>query len=220
MESQIISGNVTLAKVMRDGTIRFTLDVSGEFAKNVAGWNVPDMPVAVALLTGEAAQAFAQKQAIEKGARPYASQAQALHQSGFFRAPKVFTQIGTDAEFLSWIREQPCCLAGKLRGACSGVIVPAHVRRVASGAGTAIKPPYSAVPLCDGHHQTQHTQGEDHLGGPAWFDAQRIAHVSTWAWERLKNQLGFRHWYEVPPAILRNWAADHDVLNYLPQEYR
>ena len=94
--------------------------------------------------------------------KPFGKQASELYRTGFFYAPAVLEAIGTDAEFLLWLRSQPC--AAKHLGDCDGDIVAAHVRRIANGAGTGIKPDnYSAIPLCHKHHALQHQNGESAL---------------------------------------------------------
>ena len=105
---------------------------------------------------------------------------------------------GSDDRFLDWIRRQESCLSGGYseffygEGRC----VPAHVRR-AREAGTAYKPPYSAVPLLDEEHRVQSNQGEKaclerYLGGKwtaeeakAFFDAKRIEYLQRWIDEDL-----------------------------------
>lgn len=94
--------------------------------------------------------------------KPFGKQASELYRTGFFYAPAVLEAIGTDAEFLLWIKSQPC--AAEHLGDCNGDVVAAHVRRIANGAGTGIKPNnYSAIPLCHKHHALQHQNGESAL---------------------------------------------------------
>ena len=160
-----------------------------------------------------------QKAVQQKEASQYGEYAKALKLSGFFRAPEVWKAIGTDAEFLEWLKTQKCCAKAK-SGPCYGDIAAAHVRRVANGAGTSIKPEYSAVSLCDLHHKRQHAEGESVIGGREYFDQQRIWHLEKWCWETLKASLGFESWKDVPPSALRLWATYHKVINYLPNVYR
>lgn len=146
---------------------------------------------------------------------PYGSYAHALHACGFFRAPAVWKALGTDEQFLAWLTTQPC--AARRRGGCRGDVVPAHVRRVADGAGTAIKPAYSAIPLCDGHHtDSQHQHGESALGGKEWFDRRRVEALEAWAHHRLCEIAGVESLTQVPPERIVNWANRNGLAHYLP----
>ena len=148
----------------------------------------------------------------------YGEQAKILRLSDFFRRPEVWRAVGTDDEFLVWVRSQVC--TARRLGHCNGDIVAAHVRRVAEGAGTGIKPEYSAIALCSHHHDLQHQKGESALGNKAWFDKHRIEHLQQWCWDTLKTQLGFEHWNEVPPDTMRQWALATGVERFLPEAYR
>lgn len=151
----------------------------------------------------------------EKGR--WGEEAKTLRLSGFFRAPDVWKVVGTDKDFLNWLKSQKCACKDQ---ECTGQVVPAHVRRVANGAGTGIKPEYSAIALCHHHHSKQHNDGESALGGKEWFDKQRIAHVERWAWETLKATFGIESWTQVDPALLYEWAAEKGVEKYLPAVYK
>ncbi|MHB8727610.1 MAG: hypothetical protein ACYC9K_01075 [Sulfuricaulis sp.] len=98
----------------------------------------------------------------ENDLRPYGKQASELYKNGFFLNPKVLEKVGTDEEFLGWLKLQPCAAAHF--GDCEGDVVAAHVRRIANGAGTGLKPnQYSAIPLCHKHHMLQHVAGQNAL---------------------------------------------------------
>ena len=152
----------------------------------------------------------------------YGLEAKALKLSSFFRTPDVWKQVGTDEQYLNWVRGRPCAHCGDYNYLDDGrqVCEAAHVRRVVSGSGTAIKPPYSAIPLCHKHHKLQHDNGEDAIGGREKVDKLRIHHVEQWAWDTLKATLGYDSWREVPPNVLRGWADDRNIMKFLPEEYR
>jgi len=198
-------------KTLIDGTVRVNIDVEPayrEAAMRLLG--EPGVGIAVARLTLDATQQQLQQQT----SAPYSQQAKALRLSAFFRTPVVWRAVGSDSDYLAWLRLQKCayCHAEPAEAA--------HVRRVANGAGTGIKPPYSAIPLCREHHALQHTKGESALGGSAWFDKMRIDYVVKWGWETLKHTLGYDSWAEVSPEELKRWAGHHQVAHYLPGEYR
>ena len=152
----------------------------------------------------------------------YGMEARALKLSSFFQSPDVWKQIGTDEQYLNWVRGQPCSVCGNFNYLEDGreVCEAAHVRRVEAGAGTGIKPKYSAIPLCHQHHKLQHQKGESAIGGQEELDKMRMFHVEQWAWDTLKHKLGYDSWKYVPPNVLKGWADDHNLLKYLPEEYR
>ena len=166
--------------------------------------------------------------------KPYGKEAAELYRLGWFFNQKVLEAIGTDADYLTWIEKQECCgtvlLATNTQQGINGItqdlhhhlgdVVAAHVRRIANGAGTGIKPPYSAIPLCHGHHDLQHQSGESAIGGKAWCDEQRNKHLVEWASHKLANALGHPSMGFVPPNALREWAMRFELLQHLPPVYR
>ena len=175
----------------------------------------------------------------------YGHEAYQLRASGFFRMPVVWREIGSDDEYLDWLESQPCAaralniptaapfIMRTIDGSeisahrpadekfhCDGDVVAAHVRRISAGAGIGIKPLYSAIPLCDYHHKLQHNHGESVLGGKEWFDRQFITHVEQWAWQTLKLDLGSKHWRDIEPRLLYQWAAARGIADHLPPAYR
>lgn len=151
---------------------------------------------------------------------PFSAQAQVLWRSSFFRTPAVWECLGSDEDYLAWLRKRPCCIDAKAFGQHEGDIVPMHVRRVAAGAGTGTKPPFSAIPGCWRHHELQHSSGESAVGGKDFYDRQRIIHVQRWVWETLTQLMGAASMTEIAPVRVREWAAGHGLDGYLPGGYR
>lgn len=179
--------------------------------------------------TGEATQDFLNRMArasLDKvatvEAKPFGKQASELYRTGFFFVPSVLEAIGTDDDFLEWIKSLECCVRGSLIAdkAHEGDIVPAHVRRIAHGAGTGIKPRYSAVSMCNKHHQLQHQHGESEVGGKDHLDNLRNKNVVEWASTRLAAHFNQPSMGYVAPSDLKQWAIDHDVVYYLPAAYK
>jgi hypothetical protein len=220
-EAIAVTGQTNTYRTLADGRIRMTLDIDSDYRVAVAQhFGETGTGVALALLN----TAVDKEQRLEaNGAkyRDYGEQARELKLSGFFRMPDVWRAIGTDKEFLLWLRNKPCA-AGvpEPNNVCEGDIVAAHVRRIADGAGIGIKPQHAAIPLCNKHHMLQHQKGEGALGGKEWFDEQRIKHVEKWAWECLKTQLGYDSFKHVPPVELLAWAQSKGVEKYLPACYK
>lgn len=155
----------------------------------------------------------------KKPSGPFAKQASVLWTSTFLEREQVWRACGTDEEFLNWVRAQACCIKPEF-GACEGIVVPMHVRRIAHGAGERLKPPYSAIPGCWHHHQIQSDKGESAVGGRAYYDEQRLAHLRKWCWECIKTQIGADSMADADPAAVRAWAVAKDIAGHLPITYR
>lgn len=212
------------------GAVRRPKPLQTGMVAQIYGENGPDADVIVALsLSKFADQRFKFRVRViqdadgkdmgKKPKGPYSTQAQALWKSAFFRNPKVWSSLGTDEEFLAWIRKQKCCVDEKTYGSHQGDIVPMHVRRIAHGAGVALKPPFSAIPGCWSHHQVQTDDGESAVGGREFYEKQRIVHLQRWAWERLTVVLGYESMAQVPPIKVFDWASELGLEKYLPLEY-
>lgn len=143
---------------------------------------------------------------------------QQLHRMGWFYNPAVWRALGTDEDYRAWIQHQPSCVSGDFsewvhgEGRC----IAAHVRRVAEGAGTGHKPPYSCVPLTDAEHQRQHQLGEGAFGGPEWFDKQRAEYLKRWVKHRLYELLGITSLKQCAPAAFENLIHQLGIGHTLP----
>jgi hypothetical protein len=186
--------------------------------------------------------------------KPYGHQASELYRSGFFYALPVLEAIGTDVEFLDWIRAQPCAVTGERdyhKDEATGVVTErceaAHVRRIADGAGTAEKPPYSAIPLVHAWHDAQTRYGESVFAdlsknvydresrllgvevnldaknaarlGKEWMDKTRNKYVVDWASHTLASLFGKQSMGFVDPDDVVLWATARNIPHYLPKTY-
>lgn len=243
-----IAGTVFSFRSMADGSIRIAVDF-GEQESRQAMKLLCEVGAAVAIarLTDATAEPDDQGRTQDpspdddeasEGKALYGQQAKELRLSGFFLRPEVWKAIGRDAQFREWIQKQPSCLDGEsdwITEIGEGRCEAAHVRR-AGESGTGFKGSYACVPLTHGQHAVyQHQRGEVHalntfrpmdlgpwipLNAEAWFDEQRIKYVKDWCWQKLKADLGFDSWRDVPPNVLREWADDVGVVGYLPSCYR
>lgn len=183
---------------------------------------LPDvnLPIFIARETMESAQ----KDLQDKVVQTYGGFARELMlHSDWMGNPKVWKEIGTDDEYLEWCRNQKCAHCSKSPEWEMDTLVlneAAHVRRVANGAGTAIKPPYSAIPLCSGCHKEQHRIGEDAIGGKDKVDKLRIEHVKRWVWESMRSIFGVESMREAAPEIVFQWAHAREIEHHLPAIYR
>lgn len=211
-------GHATLSKVFKDGTLRIIVDIDPQNKHLLGNMMDADVPVAVVRLTNESAAQQTANQLIKQSAK-YGEQAKQLRLSAFFRTPDVWRAIGSDADYQAWCRKQVCAHC-KHTGSDNNPIEYAHVRRIADGAGVGIKPDYSGIPLCHVDHERQHRIGESALGGKEVVDKLKIDHLQKWAWETLKANIGYQHWSECPPNVLKEWADKHELTRYLPDIYR
>lgn len=183
---------------------------------------LPDvnLPIFIAAETIESAQRGLQEETIQT----FGEHARELMlYSDWMGNPKVWAQIGTDDDYLEWCRKQKCAHCSKAPRWEMDTFMPseaAHVRRVANGAGTAIKPPYSAIPLCSGCHIDQHQRGEDAIGGKNKVDKLRLDHVKRWAWETMREIFDVESMREANPADVLAWAKAHGIERHLPASYR
>lgn len=183
---------------------------------------LPDvnLPIFIARETLQSAQKGLQDETIQT----YGELARELMlHSDWMGNPKVWQAIGTDTEYLEWCRNQKCAHCSRAPSWEMDTLVlneAAHVRRVANGAGTAIKPPYSGITLCSGCHREQHQHGEDAIGGKDKVDKIRLESVKRWAWERMRVIFGVESMREVAPATVLAWAQHRGLERHLPRIYR
>jgi len=212
-------GSTSSAKTMADGSLRISIDLSpGDSIGAFTAFGSPGSAVALARLTNSAAIEEERPKVSPKG--PYGNYARDLMKSGFFRAPAVWAGCGTDAEYLDWVKHQPSALSGDFsewHDDGEAYSIPAHVRRVENGSGTAIKPPYSAIPLTNEEHQRTHLHGDSAIGSETWWEQNRVKYVSDWAWTALKEKLGFESYTLIPPGRIVSWANLHQCEQYLPR---
>jgi len=146
-----------------------------------------------------------------------------LIRHGVFNAPPVLEAIGTDAEFQEWIRRQPSCISGDqdwIDGLGEGRCECAHVRRVGEGSGTAIKPPYFAVPLTHREHAIQHQHGESALEATEYFEKKATHYRTEWASKKLAESFGYESRKECPPETVLMWAENADLLRNFPAKLK
>jgi hypothetical protein len=145
---------------------------------------------------------------------------QALYRGGWFHAPKVLQALGKDAMFLQWCRGQAACWHCDGRGLeADNPIVAAHYRKVAAGAGTGIKPPYSAIPLCKLCHDEQHAQGCNVIAPAHWWEEKVAKARQDWGHERMRSIFETTSMTAVPAKYVVEWALEHELQALIPHEY-
>lgn len=155
------------AKTLKSGDVSLVVHVDKSQAEELLKYfNKPDSEGALVALADKT--------------QNYESESTILWRSQFFCKKSVWVKIGSDSKFLEWLRLQPCAKT-RSYGYESDPVVAAHVRRVANGSGTGIKPDYSAIPLLNSLHLLQHAKGETAVAPQDWWDSQRMRHVHLWA---------------------------------------
>lgn len=159
------------------------------------------------------------------GKGPHGRDSALLFRSRWFASPALADAVGTPEEYVAWVQTQPSVVSGEwseVLESGEGRCIAAHVRRVADGAGTGIKPPWMVVPLTDAEHRMQHEGGEIaplRAAGIAqpdwtaadvrlWWETAATEHRARWVEARILSLLGCESWTEVDPEVLRAWLAD------------
>lgn len=176
----------------------------------------------------------------------YGRNANILFRSGFFYNPRVVALIGTDEEFLNFVRQQRCIICGGWTSiyedgplAGEGYCDPAHVRRAARGFVDAAnnKPAYSAVSMCNTHHRLQHQLGElaayneyckiskkkettnNAAIAKRWFEEKAGRMLAEWAHTKFAEDFGYSSLAAVPPKKIVEWCTKMGVLSCLPSGF-
>lgn len=215
----IIRASFVSMKTMADGTPRITIDIDASLLDLAMLGLEPGTPLAVARLTQEAAQQDAQKQMTEKS-EGYGEYYAKLTRDGFFWNPHVLGCLGTDGEYRAWIQLQPSIVSKQFSEYVNGEgrCVAAHVRRVANGSGTSIKPKFACVPLTDAEHQLQHNKGESHFaGGQAFFDRKRAELCLAWAKVKLYDAFNVDSLKDIPPDVFADSMIELGAGKFLPK---
>jgi len=217
-----IMGSTARAQTMADSSLRLTIDISPKDMQTAfTMFGTPGTAVALAVIKNEVAVEHDRPKADLK--TEYGEYARSLKLSDFFRTPAVWKAVGKDAWYLEWVKRQPSALSGEyseFHDDGGEYCIPAHVRRIEHGSGTAIKPPYSAIPLTKMEHDKAHQEGDSAIGTEEWWQKERINYVSTWCWVELKATLDWESWADMPPLVLVDWCSENGLLNYLPSVYR
>lgn len=126
----------------------------------------------------------------------------------------VLEKLGTDKQFIAYIRSLPSCVSGGyseyLHG--EGRCIAAHVRRAGSS-GVGLKGSFSCVPLTDAEHRLQHQKGESALRPKFWWDEQVDLHRQEWAALCLRDKLGLTGKKADDIVKIEKWIDDNDLTD-------
>lgn len=151
-----------------------------------------------------------------------------FYRTGFFQSPKVLNALGSDTEFLQWLRLEVCWHCGKQDSSGSDdggpqvfFVQAAHVRRINKGAGTSVKPAFSAIPLCSTCHGIQHAVGESGLAPSEWWESNAAKAREEWGHMKLREAFATDSISaNVGADELWAWLRTNDLLNYVPAKVR
>lgn len=222
-----------IRKVTTRGVCQIIIELPAEYYKqavqmfdNTAIWMEP----APALLTGrpyavvdQPAEGEQPPATARPEKSPYGQVASLLYRHGFFLNPHVLRALGTDNEYIAWVQRQPSAISGQFSEyleSGEGRCIAAHNRRIAGGAGTAIKNEYAVIPLTYAEHGAQTDNGYSALGGHEAFDKLRAAHVTKWAAGRLAEAMDVESMGFADPTKVLAWATAAGIAHYLPRGYR
>ena len=229
-EPAAIMGSTVRSQTMADSSLRIVVDVSPmDMQAAFRLFGSPGTAVALARMTNEVAVEHERPKA-DPDRKPYGQEAMALYQSSFFRRAYVWEAIGTDTEYLEWVKHRASAKSGEFSEYHDNgekYCIPAHVRRVEHGSGTAIKPPYSAIPLTNQEHHLAHSSGDSSIEDEDWWDKTRIKYVHLWCWETAKKQIQlenpgseYNSFGTIPPKLVEGWAMRRNIHQYLPNVYK
>lgn len=111
-------------------------------------------------------------------------------------------EYGTDAQYLEWVSYQRSVIDGGWNQRNPDRNIPCHVRRLYFGAGLAIKPPFSAVPMTDRQHKIQSgTNGEAKVLRLRWPNKPLVSADFARHWFEDASDQTLARWIEYRKAI-------------------
>lgn len=134
----------------------------------------------------------------------------------FFSMDSVLKTLGTDKQFMAYIRILPSCLSGTYGEYVNGDgrSIAAHVRR-AGRSGIGIKPEYYCIPLTDSEHRIQHQHGESKLAPKDWFDVQAEIYRIKWAVYQIMQLLPLTGARRTDMRLIEVWAKKNGLYDEL-----
>lgn len=89
---------------------------------------------------------------------------------------------GSDAEYQAYVRRFPSVLTNDYKAWVDGEPVSeySHERDVSDGAGVAIKPDYSGLPLTHEQHRNCHQHGQSYYNPPEWWYKKKVEMLTKW----------------------------------------
>jgi hypothetical protein len=212
-----ISGQLMSYRTLADGGIRVTIDLPTTENRHFHSL-FPDVHCEVAIAPMKAPDMARAQGGQQAAPEDFGQYAKALRLSIFFGIPEVWSATGSDDQFLAFVRTQKCCARAGVP--CNGPVQAAHVWRQRDGFGKGVKGPYAAVPLCAYHHQLQHNNGEDAVGGRAYMEQMAQECRRRWIWSEIKDDIGVASMRDAEPAKVVEWCQKKGIERYLPSAFK
>ena len=136
-----------------------------------------------------------------------------LLQSGFFRKHEVWTQLGGETAYCTWLRREACCHPGDQP--CPNL--PSEPFRVAN---PDLAMPY--VPLCGPHTQAWEAGLVQLPSGTkpmSFLITEHERHIVRWAQLSLRDALATPAGYDPSPARVYTWIVDHKLRLFMPNGF-
>ena len=208
-DSIFIIGTRRTIRELADGSLRVQIEVDAQY-KEMFFRYMPDVDVAVALvpLSADKVPPSGGQPGKEEETLSVIGQ---LYKYGWFNNQHNLQALGTDHAYLTWLRTKKCVHCGQ-----SPPSQAAHVRRIAEGAGTGIKPTHCAVPLCAECHLEQHQQGESAIGGKDKTDQRLARFRSEWGHIQLRDIFDVDSTKEITITEFVKWAEEEGIGKYIP----
>ncbi len=158
----------------------------------------------------------------------YGKQARCLRLSRVLSSPEIVRQTGTPEAYQVWVCDQPCVITG-----CTGCNAQGknHFYSVKQSLHSHDRR-YVGVSLCESAQHCLQANGlvatlqfyklatqEPQECARAWLQLKAMELLHSWVWETLKINLGYKHWYDVPPQAFVGWAKAHNVGYLVPRHY-
>lgn len=205
MTATAISASRGAYRETADGSLEVKILIDPRFKEEFHRlFHEKDMPCAIAPLVADFERNEPKELAVPGNGGHWVV---ALYKSGWFYNPTVLAALGSDAEYRAWVQLQPSAYSGKFSEYVDGEgrCVAAHVRR-AGESGTGYKARHACIPLTNDEHQSQHSDGEQTLGGKDWFDKTRAKYVADWGHIRLREIFEVDSMTKVTAEEFAEWA--------------
>ena len=150
-----------------------------------------------------------ERKALTKKTKAFHEANRLLKISGFLRQPPVWSKLGTEIDFQTWVNDASCCAAGDspCQHKASAFKIPAesHLK-------------YCLIPLCSQH--TSDANSGNLLGGIPFMKMRRDYLIQEWAWEKILEVVGTPSGIDEPdPQKLFSWASEHGLTQHIPSNY-
>lgn len=151
-----------------------------------------------------------EKKLLQKQTKAFGEANKLLKMSGFLKNNSVWSCLGNELDFQTWIEKTPCCAPGN--EPCTQQSTPFKIP------GESYQR-YSLIPLCPMH--AKEAESAVLPGGIAFLRMRRDILIQEWAWELLqsKTEASPLHGHEPDPQKVMSWALENKLTQFIPGNY-